>query len=400
VLETMTAHQAKVVIVGAGPAGSAAAIRLAQLGVPDVVLVDRDKFPRDKTCGSGLSPTALHLLTELGVQDEVADLGYPIRWLYLRSPGGRDVRLGGTAVAAVLLRRLFDEILVRRAQALGVEFRDGIRVDELIKEDDRVVGVRGGGDEIRAALVFCADGAHSRFSVDPRPRRLIQAVMGWWEGVPFDPETLEMYFDRRLTPLYGWMFPETAERVNIGITIDHQRLVTRSARKIRTVFEDFLEANFSRRLAGARMLGKWQGHAISHTTRIGRVAAPGVAYVGEAARLTNCATGEGISQAMESGIFAAEAAAEVLDGSVREIDAWDRYRRRLRRRFTPEFLAGHLVRGIVRTQVLEGVVAVAASDRARRTATWALGSALTGHQLQDQANSNAEPQGLDPASRR
>src|SRR5689334_13181213 len=112
-----------VVIIGAGPGGAAAAVALAQRGVRDVVLLDKDPFPRDKTCGSGLSPNALTALDELGVGAEVRRLGYAVNGLRLVTPGGREIHLSSDQAAIILLRKHFDNLLVERAVALGVTFR-------------------------------------------------------------------------------------------------------------------------------------------------------------------------------------------------------------------------------------------------------------------------------------
>jgi flavin-dependent dehydrogenase len=112
---------------------------------------------------------------------------------------------------------------VERARSLGTRFREGFRVIEALEENGRVVGVRGlDGGEIRARWTLFADGAHTLFTQDGRERRHIDALMGWWEGPGFEPGRLDMVFDRELAPLYGWLFPETPTRVNIGICIDAQ----------------------------------------------------------------------------------------------------------------------------------------------------------------------------------
>ena len=101
----------EVVIVGAGPGGSAAALALAQRGVKDVLLLDRDPFPRDKTCGSGLSPNALKVLDQLGLGDAVRAQAYPIMSVRIGTPGGKEMILASNAAAVVLLRRVFDNQL-------------------------------------------------------------------------------------------------------------------------------------------------------------------------------------------------------------------------------------------------------------------------------------------------
>src|SRR5438477_3553224 len=95
------------VIIGAGPGGAAAAIRLLQRGIKDVVLVDKDRFPREKTCGSALSPNGLKLVEELGIGAEVKRLGYLIRALKIKTPGNREMHLQTEQAAVVLLRKHF-----------------------------------------------------------------------------------------------------------------------------------------------------------------------------------------------------------------------------------------------------------------------------------------------------
>ncbi|MCA9687891.1 MAG: FAD-dependent monooxygenase, partial [Myxococcales bacterium] len=99
--------EAKVVVVGAGPAGSAAALRLTQLGIDDVAIVDLHDFPRDKTCGSGLSPRAITALKELGIWQHVEPIAYPITGIRIVTREGHDATIsaGDDQAAAVCLRR-------------------------------------------------------------------------------------------------------------------------------------------------------------------------------------------------------------------------------------------------------------------------------------------------------
>ena len=101
-----------VVIVGAGPGGAAAAVALAQLGITNVALLDREGFPRDKTCGSGLSPNALKIIQQLGISQQVKELGHAINTVRIVTPGGRELLISSDAAAVVLLRRHFDHLLV------------------------------------------------------------------------------------------------------------------------------------------------------------------------------------------------------------------------------------------------------------------------------------------------
>ncbi|HEX4338419.1 MAG TPA: NAD(P)/FAD-dependent oxidoreductase [Polyangiaceae bacterium] len=372
-----------VIVVGAGPGGATAALRLAGNGVRDVLLLDGATFPRDKTCGSGLSPTALELGDELGIGDEIRRRANPIESVKLVAPGGGSFVIASNAAAVVMLRREFDDLLVRTAQARGAKLEGGVRVRELVREGGRVVGVRtGDGRELRARYVLCADGAHSVFSHDPRPKQSISTLMGWWDDADFTPGQLEMVFDRNVSPLYGWLFPESDRRVNIGICIDGQEADgAKTRRNVRDVFRGFLADHYSRRLARATQVGAFKGHPIVYTTWIRDSTTPGALYLGEAARVTHNATGEGISHAMQSGIFAADTVSDVLAGRAAEDEAWNAYLWKHRRRFTLGFVAGHALRAVVRSGALDVIARAYENPLIRRGVVRTLGSALAGSAL-------------------
>jgi flavin-dependent dehydrogenase len=375
---------ANVLIVGSGPGGGATAVRLAQLGVPDVMLVDRDRFPRDKTCGSGISPNCVTVLEELGLGDEVRERGYMIHTLRLVTPGNREMLLTGDLQAFILLRKHFDNLLNERAQKLGVGFRGGWRANHLLRDaSGRAYGVRSlDGDEIHANYVICADGAHSIFSWDPRPKRTISTLMGWWENVPFREHTVEMVFDKGVSPLYGWLFPETATRVNIGICIDGQDDEgNKSSRPLRQVFQKFVDDQYADRLKNARQIGKLRGHPISYTTWVRDITGPGAIYIGEGARITHNATGEGIYQAIQSGVYGADCVADILAGRKSETAAQQRYITACRERFTMSFLVGHALRGLVRTPVLDWCAMAYNNPSVRAMFARLVGSALAGQQM-------------------
>lgn len=100
------------------------------------------------------------------------------------------------------------------------------------------------------------------------------------------------------------------------------------------MFRRFLDDHYGRRLSRATQVGAFKGHPIVYTTWVGHCVAPGALYLGEAARVTHNATGEGISHAMQSGIYAADAVADVLAGRTSEEEAWKAYVWKHRKRFT------------------------------------------------------------------
>ena len=359
--------EAKVAIVGAGPTGSSAALELLRRGIDDVVLVDLRDFPRDKTCGSGLSPRAIRLLRELDVWDAIEPIAYPIDGIRLVSGRGNEVYSSAGEVAArILLRREFDHVLLQTARARGASFVPGFAAREPLLDGDRWVGFRArDGREVHAQHVILAGGAHSTLGPRSDRKRALQTVMGWWEGVDFRPNTVEMIWDDPIAPCYGWLFPETETRVNIGITYDDDG----KEKKARDVFQQFLDRQYAGRLAGAKQLGRWKGFPIVYTYRTGPLAGPGYFAAGEAGRLTHPATGEGISQGMLSARYAAEAIAEIDAGRRSEAGAARRYERRCAASFAPSFLLGGAFRGALRAPVMDWVVRASALPVIQRTAT-------------------------------
>lgn len=347
--------RAEVAIIGAGPAGLAAAIRLGQLGVRGVVICDRRDFPRDKTCGSAISPKGIEVLEALDVKDAVLARSYPISGLRLVTPRQHDVVLAGhTDVAAICCRRIFDHLLLGRAQQSGSRFVPNFPVSFLLQRGDRVVGFSSGdGREVHARYTIVADGAHSRFTVERGASYLIQAIMGWWEGVPFHANHVEMIFDGLVAPFYGWLFPEGPARVNIGICYEDKDL----AKNARDLFAAFLQKHYNHRLAGARQVGRLQGHPIAYSPTIGKLTSPGRIVVGEAGRMTHPATAEGIYQGMRSGILAAEALHDVLVGGASPLSAFSRYEAACRRVFGISFRGALLWRRLVSAGALDLVAA-------------------------------------------
>ncbi|HKA91745.1 MAG TPA: NAD(P)/FAD-dependent oxidoreductase, partial [Haliangiales bacterium] len=312
----------RIVVVGAGPAGATAALVLARQKRHEVVLVDRDTFPRVKTCGSALSPRSIALLQELELAPVLRPKAYGICGLRFTGPVGRLSTMSGPEAAWVIPRAELDAEIAFAAERAGARFVQGVKVIRALRDaSGHIRGVSDGKQEIEADLVLFADGAHSRFSEDTRTKRQIATIMGWWEGVSFQPGLVEMWFDRRVKPWYGWLFPETSKRVNIGICYDPADPV-----QPRDIFWAVVGKHVGARMNGADMVQRFRGAPIVYTERPERVSAPGALWIGEAARLTNAATGEGICYALQSGAMAAQLVGRSQDGALVEA-----YRQAIRR---------------------------------------------------------------------
>lgn len=297
----------KIVIVGAGPAGGACALALSKHRSADVVVLDKSRYPRVKVCGSGLSPFAVNVLKRLEMADHYAKIAMNMTGLIGIGPGGGRVYMKGSKGAWVVPRVEFDAGLINAAVNNGVEFREQVKVTDVVRgPDGQARAVKTTDGEIEADLVVCANGSPSRFSTDPSPAEGIRTIMGWWKAsLPGDDGL--MIWDRRLDGYYAWAFPEPCGVVNIGLTIPENAT---HAKRLKDLFAELLDEHFADISKHAEQVGKWMGHPATITTRVGAVTEPRLMFIGEAARLVCPATVEGISFALESGVIAADAIAQ------------------------------------------------------------------------------------------
>jgi geranylgeranyl reductase family protein len=321
-----------VLVVGAGPAGSAAALTLARAGC-SVVMVDQHAFPRDKVCGDGLIPDAHQALRELGVYDEVMRQAQPVAHVACVAPRGGQVDVPGEL--AVLPRKVLDEIVCRAAVAAGARMHAPVRFVAPLEMDGRVVGARvQQGDRqrtIRAGWVLLATGAV--------PQALIAAGMAERQtpsGVALRGyvrndamagriDRLEIVWHRALRPGYGWIFPCGDGVFNIGVGISEMRATGAGGRQargepnLRQIYERFTQVHAPARdlLRGGVVVGEIKGAPLRFSLEGARFSRPGLLVCGEAAGSTYAFTGEGIGKALQTGILAARA---VIQGRAKGLD--------------------------------------------------------------------------------
>ena len=316
----------EVLVVGAGPAGSAAAHRLGRAG-RDVVLVDQHAFPRDKVCGDGLIADALRALERLGVKEQVLAEARVSATLGCIGPRGGRIDVPGSLV--VLPRKRLDEIVCRAAVAAGARMFAPLRFVAPRRESGRVVGAKleqgGEGREIRAAWVVLATGAQPQATLAAGlcERRAPSgiALRGYVKNAAMTARitSLEVVWHKRLSPGYGWIFPCGGDRFNIGVGVaqnpprDGKGGRAPQHLNLRAAF-----AAFQALYAPARELvegGEWlaepgeelKGAPLRCSLEGAQVEAPGILVCGEAAGSTYALTGEGIGKAMETALHAAEA---------------------------------------------------------------------------------------------
>lgn len=290
----MTLERFDVVVVGAGPAGSAAAIA-ARLAGARVLLLDRAEFPRDKACGDGIAAEAIDVLDRLGVEGVTE--GYPaVDRLRLVAPGGPEVSRELPRVAYTIPRRVFDARLVDAAVAAGAVLKrhtvrrivdpgDGVQIDGQFQADV-VIGADGAGSVVRRAL-GCP--------VNP-PGHLAVALRGYVPTTNMSEQIIVT--TRRRWPAYAWEFPIGDGTANVGYGE-----VLRGVPLTRAYLLERLKAL----LPGAEP-ESLRGHHLPLSTWRPPPAQGRVLLAGDALSLINPFTGEGIFYAVLSGSLAGVAA--------------------------------------------------------------------------------------------
>lgn len=336
-----------VLVIGAGPAGCAAAICLARDGAR-VVLVDQNVFPRDKVCGDGLISDALSALDTLGLQEAVLKEASAARELHVYPPYGRYVALGGGF--ACLPRERLDAMMADAARTAGATCVFGTTATGVLEGENRLVtgarfAVERARIDVRATVTLLATGANAaalrQFGLPASMQPDAVAGRAYYEVPPHVAARLDsliIVYDRAWCPGYGWIFPSPGHRVNIGVGLftgnDNERRLREFWTAFTTRFAPAVDV-----LRSARLIRAFRGAPLRTSMTGASFGRPGLLAVGEAASLTYAATGEGIGKAMESGILAARYAREALAGRRPLLTLHEEYEREFRERFSLRYRA-------------------------------------------------------------
>ena len=337
-----------VIVVGAGPAGAASAILLAERGW-SVTLLDKAAFPRPKICGEYLSPESARILDRLGALKAVDEAGaQPLRGMKIVAPDGT-VIIGSYPTtgswpshrdyALAIVRERLDQILVDRARSLPVDVRERHRVTGLLREGSNVTGVQaqdaeGRALELRARLVIGADGRASAVAAALgllRPHRLRRmALIQHVAGLDGFDERGEIFVD---PPDYAILNPVAPGLVNLGLVVPlaHARPF---AGRLETFFHARLRQlpRLSARLEGMKPVGALQAMG-PLAYRVKEPRAGGVMLAGDAAGFYDPFTGEGIFTALRSAELLAEVAHAALERGTLEASALRPYAEARREHF-------------------------------------------------------------------
>lgn len=342
-----TSLQTDILIVGAGPAGCAAAITLAQAG-RQVLLIDQHDFPRDKTCGDGLIPDSMQALERLGVLTTVRQAATAVKGLACHGPKGGTLYIPSDL--AVLPRKALDQCLFERAKAVGATVMTGVRYLEPIKDSQgRVTGalikgaptdVDGCQTEVQAKWTILATGATvSTLQATGQCTRALPSAMALRayvhhpefvddDGKPI--EYLHISWHKSYAPGYGWIFPCPNGVYNIGVGLygmhetgwrtklaklpglDRLPLLKPKKLNLAELFKQFTDSNpmAKRLMQTGSLMGEIKGAPLRCSLEGAKPSAPGILVTGEAMGSTYALTGEGIGKAMETGMLSAQALLE------------------------------------------------------------------------------------------
>jgi geranylgeranyl reductase family protein len=373
------------VIVGAGPSGSACAYWLATAGW-DVCVVEKKRFPREKTCGDGLTPRSVRQIADMELEDEVASIGH--RYDGLRSYGfGQSLEMRWPAHPSFpsygycITRHDLDSLVAQNASSAGATLLSGTEAVEVLERrpsaDPTRLGAASGlrvkdkasGEiaELRGRTLVIADGANSRIgrSLGTQRRRewpMGMAIRGYYASPLSTDPFIESHLDIRdaegkVVPGYGWIFPLGDGRINVGVGLlstDRRWKGVNTTRLLET-FVDFAPEHWE--ISPAHALGPATGGKLPMGLSVGPRTGENVIVVGDASGSINPFNGEGIAYGYETGRLAAASVAESLSGGGAE--ALAEYEVRLSQAYGPYYdVARAFVRLISEPKIMALCVSV------------------------------------------
>ena len=311
------------IIVGAGPAGSSAAIYCNKLGL-NTLLLDKSIFPRDKICGDALSGKSVKILEELDLLQDLDKLdGAIVNRIIFGNPNHSECELHlnkslnkrHISHGFVIPRKIFDNYLFKKASDVS-NVVSGFNVEDLIYNKSQVVGVKGksiNGEQKKyfGNIVLGADGPYSIVS---RKSGLYNSDMNYtavglrcyYENVEDLTDQIELHYVNETIPGYFWIFPAGNKKANIGVGLLKSRAKKKKYNLQQIMKQVINSKNFKHRFKNSNALEKPKGWNLPFGNTKRGNHGNGFLLLGDAAGLVDPFTGEGIGNAMESGKIAAD----------------------------------------------------------------------------------------------
>jgi len=326
------------IIVGAGPAGSAAALYAHRIGLK-AILLDKEKFPRDKICGDAISGKSMTILKDLDLLDEAQKLpGAYVDTITFGSPDHREVNIGliqsedkTIPTGLVIRREVFDHFLFSKAKEVTENVQEEFSVKDLIVENGFVKGIVGkgkNGDEVKlfAKVVIGADGFKSivarktgLYSHDPE--HWVVALRQYYKNVKGVNKQIELHYVDTVQPGYLWIFPLEDGKANVGIGMHHNSLKKRNIDLKKAMKHALKNPPFDERFKESEPLEEPKGWNLPVGSLHRKCYGNGFMLLGDAAGLIDPFTGEGIGNAM----YSARAAVNIAKRAIQSNDLSEQF---------------------------------------------------------------------------
>jgi len=365
--------ETKVCIIGAGPAGTAAALQLAQLNV-ECIIVDKAVFPRDKVCGDGLSGKVLTALNRIdpAIATRLKEASFKVNsWgVTFVSPARHSLDVGyrpdfdskdgtqkETPIGYVCKRMDFDNFLVDEVKRRKeIQLFENTTVDTYeLTPDGYIVTGNKGAFKVKAQLLIIANGAHSSFTKDVakitmEPKHYIAGIRAYYKNVSGNnPDNfIELHFLKSLLPGYFWVFPLPNGEANVGVGILSET-VRKKKINLKKAMLDIIENDpvFKERFKDAELISNIEGYGLPLGSKKRVLSGERYMLTGDAAYLIDPFTGEGIGNGLYSGRIAALEAAEAIKANDFSATKLAHYDSEVYRIMGPELKLSHRIQKLV-----------------------------------------------------
>ena len=331
-----------VIVVGGGPGGTSAASFLGLKG-KKVLLLEKETWPRDKTCGDALSGKSVEILNELGLSEQLEKADHSVvNGLTFSSPNGTLVRIPFNVSSkdiskGYVSRRMVSDYIMWQSAKKHCDAHDGMSVTSVVREagdaaqgtpatQGKIVGVKAKGKdgierEFRGKLIIGADGVSSLVAreirgTDVDPDHTCIAYRAYYSGITGMDQSLEIHFVKSCMPGYFWIFPLENGLANVGVGMVMSDMKKGNV-NLQKAMLDAIAQNplFKERFANAKLVSPIKAWTLPFGSKKRKVHADNVLLIGDAAGLVDPFSGEGQGNALLSGKLAAGVAAEALDAN-------------------------------------------------------------------------------------
>ncbi|MDW3647444.1 MAG: geranylgeranyl reductase family protein [Bacteroidia bacterium] len=363
----MMTKEFDVAIAGAGPGGVAAALKLAETDL-SVILLEKDVFPRDKICGDALSGKVLDALRMIdpSYKESLYQFSEKLDTWGIRffAPNKRALdipfyskRTAESRSPGFISKRIaFDSFLFKLIQEKkNIQIKQNFKVQEARRESGKIC-LSNGKEDIQAKIVIAADGAQSRLSKLLADEKMDKkhhsaGIRAYYKGVKgFNEENfIELHYLKDLLPGYLWIFPLDKDMANVGLGMLSEH-VSKHKINLKSKLHELIEnhPHLKERFEDAEMVDSIKGFGLPLGSKKRKISGDNYMLVGDAASLIDPFTGEGISNAMMSGIFAAEWAQKSISDQDQSSSFFQKYDAEVYRRLGKELDLSYKMQKLVR----------------------------------------------------